>query len=174
METSAALLLTTSWLLLLVLKKAPEMENEPLLVQSEPGPVTSAELLLLAVRKPRLPLKSSSNAPLLTTRRLDAPLLPTKSEPPMRQRAVELMSRTSLDLAVELRPIVPLSELVSSAWSESTSRVNEPLVPMVTLPVMWLVTLLNVLVAPSLTIWARRGGATNTLSNVTNTITGNV
>src|ERR1041385_2544136 len=103
METSAALLLTTSWLLLLVLRKAPEMENEPLLVQSEPGPETSAELLLLAVRKTRLPLKSYSNAPLRTSRRLDAPLLPTKSEPPMRQRAVELMSRTSLDLAVELQ-----------------------------------------------------------------------
>src|ERR1043166_7507529 len=158
METSAALLLTTSWLLLLVLKKAPEMENEPLLVKSEPGPVTSAELLLLAVRKPRSPLKSSSNAPLLTTRRLDAPLLPTKSEPPMRQRAVELMSRTSLDLAVELRPMVPLSELVSGGLAESTGSGNEPLVPMVTLPVMVLVTLLRVLVAPSLTIWARRGG----------------
>src|SRR5439155_1941456 len=149
----AALLLTTSWLLLLLLKMAVEMENEPRLVQSEPGPVTSAELLLLTVVKPRLPLKSSSNAPLLTTSRLDAPLLPTKSEPPMTQRAVGRMSWTSLDLAVELRPMIPFTELVSSALSDSTSSVNEPFVPTVRLPGMVLVTLLNVLVAPSATSW---------------------
>ena len=113
--------------------------------------MTSATLLLLAMPLARMPSKFSTNAPLLTTSRLDAPLLPTKRWLPMRQRALALTSRTSLDLAVTLCPIRPRTEFVSSALLESTSNVNEPLVPTVTSPVKEFVTLLNVLVAPSLT-----------------------
>src|SRR5215208_2531222 len=75
---------------------------------------------------------------------------------PTNQRALGLSNRTSLDLAVALRPIVPLPELVSRALLERISNVNEPFVPTVT-SVKVFVTLLNVLVAPSLTICARRG-----------------
>src|SRR2546422_935189 len=76
----------------------------------------------------------------------------------MRQRAVELMSRTSLVLAVVFRPMIPLTELVSSELPDRTSSVNEPLVPTVTSPVKKLVTLLKMLVAPSATICERRAG----------------
>src|SRR6266487_3790429 len=100
---------------------------------------------------------SLTDAPLLTTNWLNEPLLPRNSNPPIRQRALGLINRTSLDLAVVLRPMVPLPELVSSELSESTSSVNEPLVPTITSPANELVTLLNVLVAPSLTTCARSG-----------------
>src|SRR5437016_641570 len=99
---------------------------------------------------------SCTMAPLLTTNRLNAPLLPTlKNVPPTCQRALGLANRTSLDLAVVSKPMVPLPELVSSALSDNTSSVNAPLVPTVTSPVMLVVTLLNVLVAPSATICAQ-------------------
>src|SRR4051794_37771036 len=53
--------------------------------------------------------------------------------------------------------MITSAEPVNNVLSDNTSNVNEPLVPMVTLPVKVLVTLLNVLVAPSLTSGARRG-----------------
>src|ERR1051325_6138581 len=103
-----------------------------------------------------MPKLSCTMAPLLTTNRLNAPLLPTlRNVPPTCQRALGLANRTSLDLAVVLKPMVPSPEFVSSALSDNTSKVNEPLVPTVTSPVIVLVTLLRVLVAPSLTICAR-------------------
>src|ERR1041385_5357038 len=73
----------------------------------------------------------------------------------MNQRALALAKRTSFEFAPALRPISPLAELVSSALSDSTSIVNEMLVPTVTSPVMLVVTLFSVLVAPSATTWAR-------------------
>src|SRR5262245_35576679 len=77
----------------------------------------------------------------------------------MNQRALGLSNRTSLDLAVALRPMFPLAELVRSALLERTSNVKEPLVPTVTSPVKELVSLSKVRVAPSATICARRVGA---------------
>ena len=59
-----------------------------------------------------------------------------------------------MDLAVAFRSMMPLTELVNSELLERMSRVNEPLVPTVTSPVMVLVTLLNVFVAPSATTCA--------------------
>jgi len=153
-ERSTPPSLTTSWLPPPTTPTARSVR----LLQREPFPVTRAKLLLLPAFLPRKPVLLSRNAPLLTISRLKGPLLPTNSEPPMRQRPVELMSWTSLDLAVAVRPMIPFTELVSSALSESTSNVNERLVPTVTSPVMLVVTLLNVLVAPSATICARRGG----------------
>src|SRR5437879_4907053 len=103
---------------------------------------------------------SCTEAPLLTTNRLNAPLLLTfKKVPPTCQRALGLSNRTSLDLSVELRPMVPSAELVNNAFSDRISNVNEPLVPTVILPVILSVTLLNVLVAPSATICACRDEA---------------
>src|SRR6266576_2335800 len=98
---------------------------------------------------------SLADAPLLTTNWLNEPLLPRNSNPPIRHLAVGLSNRTSLDLAVVFRPMVLLPELVSSELSDKTSNVKEPLVPTITSPVKVLVLLLNVLVAPSLTICAR-------------------
>src|SRR5947208_2524701 len=101
-------------------------------------------------------------------KRLAALLLPTNRElpelAPMSQRAVELTSRTSLDFAVVFWPMVLEPELVRRQLSDRTSNVNDPLVPTVTLPVILVVTLLKVLVAPSATSCARRAG---TASSVT-------
>src|SRR5262245_43172760 len=102
------------------------MVRSPRLVQSEPLPVTSAELLLLAARFARMPLLFSTVAPLPTMRRFIAPLLPTNKFPPISQRALALNNCTALDLAVALRPITPLPELVSSALSDKATNVNEP------------------------------------------------
>src|SRR5439155_15164393 len=71
------------------------------------------------------------------------------------QRSVTLTNLTALYLALLLKPMVAAPELVSNALSDNTSNVNEPLVPTVTSPVMFVVTLLRVLVAPSLTICAQ-------------------
>src|ERR1041384_5582299 len=121
------------------------------LIQREPLPVTSAELLLLAELKANAAPAFSSEAPLLTTSRLEAPLFPKYKVLTICHVAVGLSSRTSFDLAVVLKPIWPLTELVSRALSPRTSSVNEPFVPTVTSPVKEFVTLLNVLVAPSAT-----------------------
>src|ERR1051326_8823634 len=102
---------------------------------------------------------SRTAAPLLTTKRLNEPLLPTLSRLPICQRAVGLSNRTSLDLAVVLRPMVPLTELLRKALSESTSSVKGPLVQTVTSPAKVLVMLSKVLVAPSLTTWAKAVGS---------------
>jgi hypothetical protein len=48
--------------------------------------------------------------------------------------------------------------VVSDTLSDSLSKVNGPFVPTVTSPLMVLVTLLNVVVAPSLTSWAWSDG----------------
>src|SRR5437763_17196792 len=106
---------------------------------------------------------SLTDAPLLTTNWLNEPLLPRNSNPPIRHLAVGLINRTSLDLAVALAPITTWAELVTSELSDKTSNVNEPLVPTITLPGKTLVMLLNVLVAPSLTSWARRVGAVSSV-----------
>src|SRR4051812_12798393 len=97
---------------------------------------------------------SLTDAPLLTTNWLNEPLLPRNSKPPNCQRALGLTNRTSLDLAVGFRPMAPLPELVRNELLERTSNVNEPFVPTLT-SVKVLVTLLNVLVAPSATICPR-------------------
>src|SRR5215510_11744805 len=102
------------------------MVRLPRLLQTDPLPVTRAELLLLVPVKAKTAPAFSTDAPLLTTSRLEAPLLPTKKELPICQRAVGLSSRTSFDLAVAFRPIWPLSELVSRGLLDSTSNVNEP------------------------------------------------
>jgi hypothetical protein len=78
-------------------------------------------------------------------------VLPTKSLFAINHRAVGLTSRTSFALAVALRPMVPLPEFVSTALLDKMSSVNEPFVPTITSPVMLVVTLLNVFVAPSAT-----------------------
>src|SRR5436309_13860226 len=110
-------LLTIIWLL---------RPNQPTitfarLLQSDPLPVTSARLLLLWTPVARLPMLFSARAPLLTTNRLIAPLLPTDRSPPISQRALGLMSRTSFDLAAALRLMRPLTELVRRALSDRTS-----------------------------------------------------
>src|SRR5690242_14316532 len=56
--------------------------------------------------------------------------------------------------------------LVNNALLDTTSKVNEPLVPIVTPPVMVLVLLLSVLVVPSFTTCARISGIDN--ANATN------
>src|SRR2546430_614166 len=103
-----------------------------MLLHIEPLPVTRTTLLPLAAKEPTVPALACTNAPLLTISVAFAPLLPTNSEPFINHRALLLTSRTSLDLAVGLRLMMPLAELVRSELSESTSRVNEPLVPTVT------------------------------------------
>src|SRR6185503_2132620 len=82
----------------------------------------------------------------------------TMSRLPTNQRELGLSTRTSLDLAVALRPMVPFPELVSSTLLDKTSSVNGPFVPTVTW-VKVFVKLLNVLVAPSLTTCAPSGKA---------------
>src|SRR5262245_56161679 len=110
-------------------------------------------LLLAVAAKPMYPRRQLATAPLLITKRLNGPLVPTQRSQPMSQRVFVPVSETVLDLAVELRPMKPLSVLVSSAPLVSVSRVKEPLVPMITLPVIELVTLLSVADAPSATSW---------------------
>jgi hypothetical protein len=121
------------------------MLTEAALLHNDPAPITSAKLLLLAAVSPMMTVfprnAPTTCAPLLITNRLNAPLLPTVSVEPICQRAVGLMSRTSLDLAVALRPITLRMELISDALSDSSSKVNEPFAPTVTSPVMLLVTL---------------------------------
>src|SRR5207249_11064048 len=100
-----------------------------------PEPVTTARLLLAEAFSPTMAKLSRTVAPLLTTNRLNEPLLPTiKYDPPTCQRAVELISRTSLDFAETFSPMTPLPELLSSALSDKMSNENEPLVPTVTSP----------------------------------------
>src|SRR6185369_2778564 len=111
-------LLTTNWLPAL---PKPSTSSSAL-PQSDPAPVTTATLLLLVGMRPTSPVLACTTPPLLTVNRLAAPLTPTRIESPMRQRALGLTSRTSLDLALGLRPITPWAELVSSALSESTSN----------------------------------------------------
>src|ERR1051326_5543971 len=141
------------------------MVTSPRLVQSDPLPVTSTRLLLLAARNASVPLLFSTYAPLLTTSRLNAPLLPAKSEPLMIHRAVGLTSRTSLDLDAAFSPMTPLSALISDALLEITSSENELLLPTVVSPGKELVALLNVLVVPSTVNCARSAGAANRIKD---------
>ena len=58
------------------------------------------------------------------------------------------------EFAPMFRPITPLPELVRNAALVRISSVNEPFVPVVTVPLMLLVTLFKVVVAPSATTCA--------------------
>src|SRR5207244_13411858 len=104
-------LLTTNWL---PPPSSPSQNPSPLL-HTEPESVTNARLLLAATFLPTMTKLSCTVAPPLTTNRLNAPLLPTlRNVPPTCQRALGLSNRTSLDLAVALKPMVAVPELVSN------------------------------------------------------------
>src|SRR5207253_2791804 len=85
---------------------------------------------------------------------LHYPLIPTKLSSDRSHRVFTLQSRTVFEFAPMFRPITPLPELVSNAALVRISSVNEPFVPMVTVPLMLLVTLFKVVVAPSATTCA--------------------
>src|SRR5947208_2601963 len=87
--------------------------------QDEPASVTMTELLLELAEAPIFPAKLAICAPLLTTSRFIAPLLPTKSDWPSPQTVLLPERNAVLALAPGLRPRTPLPWLVSSAAVES-------------------------------------------------------
>src|SRR5689334_9689024 len=95
--------------------------NVELLLQVNSVLVTNARLLLVPALNPttvRFPGRSANSfPPFRVIGRLADPLLPISNWLPASQRAVELMSRTSLDLAVRFCPSTPCAELVSRVLS---------------------------------------------------------
>src|SRR5207247_11129602 len=80
-ETTAAPLLTMSRLPPIWL---PIVRNERL-VQSDPGPVTSASLLLAPLKSPTVPVSSATSPPASITSRLPGAILPTVKPIPLLQ-----------------------------------------------------------------------------------------